>query len=406
MHGFLRAALILGLLQAVGPFAIDMYLPALPSIGASLGADIHEVQASLMAFFIALAIGQLFYGPVSDMFGRKLPLYVGLAVFGLASIGCMLARDASMLIGMRFVQGLGACACFAIPRAIVRDLHTGADAARLMAMLMLVFSVSPMLAPIAGSLVAEWAGWRAIFGAIAGLAVVAILMVAFALPETRPPALRVSSGLGSALAAYRLLLRDRHFVGVMAIGVFGVASFHTYLAGSSFVLIDHFGLSPRQYSVAFAANAMSFILAAQWVGRLGRRYGLPRVVRLSATAYGLTMTLLFLLQLAGIEHWLLLIGLLMVGYAFLGLVTPATTVLALDGHGTLAGTASALIGTGQFVMGALAIGALGVFADGTPRPMAGVIAACAIACAGLAWRLKDGPRGPAAGTAQRPSSTR
>ncbi len=139
--GFLRAALVLGLLQAIGPFAIDMYLPALPSIGQSLGAGVDAVQASLMVFFVALAVGQLLYGPVSDMVGRKLPLYFGLGLFALASVGCALATDIRMLIAFRFIQGLGACACFAIPRAIVRDLHTGVDAARLMSLLMLVFSV-------------------------------------------------------------------------------------------------------------------------------------------------------------------------------------------------------------------------------------------------------------------------
>ena len=400
MTGFFRAALILGLLQAVGPFAIDMYLPAMPSIGASLSAGIDAVQASLMAFFIALAIGQLFYGPVSDMVGRKLPLYVGLGLFGIASVGCALATDVQMLIAFRFVQGLGACACFAIPRAIVRDLHTGADAAKLMAMLMLVFSVSPMLAPMAGSLVAEWAGWRAIFGVIAALSVVAIAMVAYALPETRPPHLRVSSGLRPALAAYRMLLADRYFLGVMAIGAFGVASFHAWLAGSSFVLIDYYGLSPRQYSIAFAVNAMSFILAAQFTARLARRFGLTRVVRVAATIYGLTMLALLLLQLAGVQHWLLLIGMLLVGYGFLGLVIPSTSVLALDRYQAHSGTASALIGTGQFVFGAVAIAIFGLFADGTPRTMIAVIAGCAVGCALTAWvMLRPTAAQPASGAA-------
>ena len=150
-RSFLQTATVLGLLSAIGPFAIDMYLPALPSIGKSLGASVSDVQASLTVFFIALALGQIIYGPVSDMVGRKVPLYFGTALFGLGSVGCALAGDGQSLIAWRFIQGLGACAGMVIPRAIVRDLHTGADAARLTAMLMLVFSVSPILAPLAGS---------------------------------------------------------------------------------------------------------------------------------------------------------------------------------------------------------------------------------------------------------------
>ena len=149
---FLKAALVLGLLSAIGPFAIDMYLPALPSIGQSLGASMSAVQASLMAFFISLGVGQLIYGPLSDMVGRKPPLYFGLVLFGAGSVGCALAPDIQTLVVLRFIQGLGASAGMVIPRAVVRDLHTGHDAARLMSLLMLVFSVSPILAPLVGSL--------------------------------------------------------------------------------------------------------------------------------------------------------------------------------------------------------------------------------------------------------------
>ena len=385
MTGFFRAALVLGLLQAIGPFAIDMYLPALPSIGQSLNAGADAVQASLMAFFVALAIGQLLYGPVSDRVGRKLPLYVGLGLFGAASVGCALATDIQMLIAFRFLQGLGACACIAIPRAIVRDLHTGVDAARLTSMLMLVFSVSPILAPIAGSLVGEGTGWRGLFWSIAALALLGIGMVATVLTETRPAPMRAASGLRPALAAYRLLLTDRHFLGLMVTGAFGVASFHSYLAGSSFALIDHYGLTPRQYSLAFAVNAMSFILAAQLIGRLGARHGLATVVRYAAAGYGTAMFVLLLLYLAGVDRLPVLVVLLVIGYGFLGLVIPSTSVLALDAHGARAGTASALIGTCQFAFGATAIGLTGLFTDGTALPMVVSIAVCALLAVVAGW---------------------
>ena len=205
-------ALVLGLLSAIGPFAIDMYLPALPSIGQSLGASVNAVQASLMAFFISLGIGQIIYGPVSDMVGRKPPLYFGLILFGVGSVGCALAPDIDTLVALRFVQGLGACAGMVVPRAVVRDLHTGHDAARLISLLMLVFSVSPILAPLTGSFLIEWAGWRSVFWAVTLAAVLGLVLLATSLPETRPPAARLESSVGSALAAYGQLLRHRHFM--------------------------------------------------------------------------------------------------------------------------------------------------------------------------------------------------
>ena len=204
---FLRTALVLGLLSAIGPFAIDMYLPALPSIEHSLNASMGAVQGSLMAFFAAIAIGQIVYGPVSDMVGRKAPLYFGLALFGLGSIGCALAPDIHTLVALRFVQGLGACAGMVVPRAVVRDLHTGVDAARLMSLLMLVFSVSPILAPLAGSLLIESFGWRSVFWAVTVTAVLGMVLLGTSLPETRPPAQRVDSSVASALTAYGELAR-------------------------------------------------------------------------------------------------------------------------------------------------------------------------------------------------------
>jgi DHA1 family bicyclomycin/chloramphenicol resistance-like MFS transporter len=382
--GFLRTALVLGLLSAIGPFAIDMYLPALPSIGQSLGASVHAVQASLMAFFVSLGIGQLVYGPVSDMVGRKPPLYFGLLLFAAGSVGCALAPDIETLVVLRFVQGLGACAGMVVPRAVVRDLHTGTDAARLMSLLMLVFSVSPILAPLAGSLLIEVAGWRSVFWAVTVLAGLGLILLATSLQETRPPEQRVDSSVRGAIAAYGMLLRDRHFMGLVFIGAFGISSFFAYLANSSFVLIDHYGLTPRQYSIAFAVNAASFIGVSQLTGRLARRFGLAPMVKVAVTGYALLMALLLAINLAGIDRLDLMLALLFVGYGFLGLVVPSTAVLALDDHGEIAGTASALMGTLQFVTGSLVMALVGAFVDGTARPMIAGIAGCAATAFALA----------------------
>lgn len=375
---FFKTALVLGLLSAIGPFAIDMYLPALPSIGQSLGASMGTVQASLMAFFISLGIGQIVYGPVSDMVGRKPPLYFGLALFALGSVGCALAPDIHSLIALRFVQGLGACAGMVVPRAVVRDLHTGHDAARLMSLLMLVFSVSPILAPLSGSLIIEWAGWRGVFWAVTVAALAGLGLLASSLPETRLPEQRADSSVGGALRAYGLLLRDRHFMGLVMIGAFGISSFFAYLANSSFVLIDHYGLSPRQYSIAFAVNAASFIGVSQFTGQLTRRFGLVPLVRVAVLGYALTMATLLVLNLLGFDSLGLIITMLLLGYGFLGLVVPTTAVLALEEHGALAGTASALMGTLQFVVGATVMAVVGLFVDGTARPMVAGIAGSAL----------------------------
>lgn len=375
---FFGAAIILGLLSAIGPFAIDMYLPALPSIKESLHTDVDTAQMSLMAFFISLGVGQLIYGPVSDMLGRKKPIYFGLVVFALGSIGCALAPDIHTLIAFRFLQGLGACAGMVIPRAIVRDMHTGHDAARLMALLMLVFSVSPILAPLTGSIVIKFASWRGIFWTVMGAAIFGLILAITVLKETRPRELRVDSTFGSALRSYGVLLRDRHYLGLIFIGSFGVASFFAYLANSSFILINHYGLTETQYSLAFSINAIAFIGAAQFAGKLGARHGLAKVVRTAVTGYAATMLALLLLNIAGINQLPVLMAVLFVGYGFLGLVIPSTAVLALDDHGKIAGTAAALLGTMQFVVGAIVVGVIGRFFNGTALPMVAGIAGCSL----------------------------
>ena len=389
---FLKIALILGLLSAIGPFAIDMYLPALPAIGDSLGAELGAGQGSLTAFFLALGCGQLLYGPVSDMLGRKPPLYFGLGLFTLASVGCALATNIETLVALRFVQGLGAAAGMAIPRAVVRDLHTGNEAARLMSLLMLVFSVSPILAPLVGSGVIAVSGWRGVFWVVALAAVAGLALVYGMLQETRPASARVESSLGSALCAYGLLLRDTHYLGLVFIGGCSMAGFFVYLASSPFVLINHYGLTPTQYSLAFSFNAIAFIGASQFTATLGARFGLVRVVKAAASASGVVMVALLGYYLAGGDQLGVLIALYFVASAFMGLVIPTTSVLALEEHGAIAGTASALLGTLQMLSGAAAMGIVGLFANGEPLPMVIGMATGALVGVALTWTTLGGAR--------------
>jgi DHA1 family bicyclomycin/chloramphenicol resistance-like MFS transporter len=375
-----RTALVLGLLSAIGPFAIDMYLPALPSIGASLGASMNAVQLSLGAFILAMSLTQLFYGPWSDIVGRKRPLYFGIGLFGIASIGCAFAPSVGVLICFRVLQGIGAGAGSVIPRAIVRDLHTGPDAVRLMSLLMLVFSVSPILAPLTGSLVVSLSSWRGIFWVVAAAAALGLLLTALQLAETRPVAERRESSWASALSGYWFLLRDSSFVGLSLIGAFGIASFFIYLANSSFVVINYYGMSPTGYSFFFASNAAAFIGSSQANGWLTTRFGIGPVIRIAVIGFAAAMLALVAVMAAGYDRLFLMAGFLFVGYCFLGLVVPNSSVLSLERHGAIAGTASALLGTLQLTVATALMGLASLFSNGTPLPMVTGIAACALVC--------------------------
>ena len=376
---YTKNAIVLGLLSAVGPFAIDMYLPALPTIAADLHASTAATQMTLTVFFIAFGVCQVIYGPISDMAGRKPPLYVGLVLFIIGSIGCAFAPGIGWLIAFRFVQGLGASAVMVIPRAIIRDLHTGIEATQLMALVMLVLSVSPILAPLGGSALIVPFGWRAVFVAVTVVAVIAFMLLTLYLPETRLPQDRVKVSVGGVLGSFGQLLRHWHFLGLTFIGGFGMASFFAFLASSSFVYIQHYGLTPTRFSFAFSLNAFGFIGASQFAASLGARYGMGRVVMAATAAYALFTTILLVLNLAGVDSLAVMMALLFLGFAAMGLVIPSTMVLALEEHGPIAGMASALGGTLQMLAGGVMIVIVSAFFDGTARPMVTTIALCAIA---------------------------
>ena len=374
MTPFTRNAIVLGLLSAVGPFAIDMYLPALPAIAADLHTTTSATQMTLTMFFVAFGLCQIAYGPLSDVYGRKPPLYAGLALFILGSIGCALAPSVGWLIAFRVLQGAGAAAMGVIPRAIIRDLHTGTEATRLMALVMLVFSVSPILAPLTGSALIVPLGWRAVFVAVTIAAVIAVVLLATLLPETRLHHERINGSLRNVLGSFAELLRDWHFLGLTFIGGLGMASFFAFLATSSFVYIGHYGLTPTQYSLGFSINAIGFIGASQAASYLGGRFGMVRVVMAAVSAYAGFAVLLLALTLTGFDSLFVLIPLLFVSFAFLGLVIPSTMVLALEHHGPIAGIAAALGGTLQMVTGGVMIAVAGLFFDGTSLPMVATIA--------------------------------
>lgn len=384
-------ALLLGLITAVGPFAIDSYLPALPTLGASLQASPAAVQMSLTVFFMIIGVCQLFYGPISDVYGRKPPIYAGLVIFAVGSVGCALAPTIEVLIGFRAVQAFGACAGMVIPRAIVRDLYTGHEAAKLMALLMLVMSVSPILAPLAGSLVISLWSWREVFIALAVVSVACLVMTRVQLPETHPAERRLGKTLGNSFASYGALLRDPVFNGLAVVSGFGLATFFVFIGSAPFVYIEHYGLTPTQFSLGFAVNAASFFAMSQLTASLSARFGLAPVIRWSVMAVATVMVVLAVTTL-WIDSLALMMTLLFVGFGFLGLLLPAAGVLSMEDHGAVAGSASALLGAIQMITAAVSMSLVGLYADHTPAPMLIGIALCAVAALlTVLWTLRRLP---------------
>ncbi len=369
-----RPALILGLLSCLGPFAIDMYLPAMPVIGGDLGASPMVMQSTITAYFASFGIAQMFYGPWADQSGRKLPLYAGIAMFVLGTILCMTASSPTGLIAGRFVQGLGGAALGVVPRAIVRDMMTGAEATRMMSKIMLTFSISPMLAPLVGSALLVITGWRGIFAALLIASVVSLALLALAQPETLAKDNRRPFKMGFLLKGCGELLVDKTFMLLTFVGAFGFGSFFIFLASASYVYQQGFGLSSTQFSIAFAVNAMAFIGASQGASRATVRFGNMPVLIWASAGFALAAVGLLALALLGMVNlWVCMAGLALAN-ACLGLIVPATMVMALDDQGDKAGLASSLGGTLQMLAGGAMVVALGPWLGASATPMIAGIA--------------------------------
>ncbi|WP_347334675.1 multidrug effflux MFS transporter, partial [Ralstonia pseudosolanacearum] len=271
--------LLLGALTAIGPLSVDMYLPSLPTIARDLRTSSAAAGITLTAFLVSLAIGQLIYGPASDRFGRKPPLYIGLALYVAASVGCAFATDATMLAVLRAVQGFGGCAGMVISRAAVRDRMDPAGAAQAYSTLMLVMGVAPILAPMIGGAVLQVTSWRMIFAVLAAFGVLSLAAVHFLMRESLDAAHARPLAVGRVLRDYWELLRDRHYAAYTACGAVFVSGMFAYITASPFVLIDHYGLSPSHYAWVFGSNAAGMIAASRINVRLMRRSTPARVLR-------------------------------------------------------------------------------------------------------------------------------
>ncbi len=315
-----RFALVIGSVSALGPIAIDMYLPGLPSIARDLHAGPGQVELTLTSFFIGNTLGQLFYGPVSDRVGRRLPLLFGLVLFVLGGLACSASPSLVVLITARLFQGLGGAAAQVIGSAVIRDLYTGHEAARLQATRMLVIAVSPVLAPIIGAAIIAAAPWRWIFYISAGLGAAGLLLILFLLPETRTPEARQHTRIGGSFAVYRRLLVDGEFIRLVLIAGLTQGALFAYLSGSSFVIMTLNNAPAALYSLIFAVNAAGFIGLAQFSPQLMRRYGPEKLIMTGTGMLAAGSSLLLATTLAGHAVLPIMAPMLLFGITGVGLV--------------------------------------------------------------------------------------
>ncbi|MEP3045648.1 MAG: multidrug effflux MFS transporter [Roseibium sp.] len=392
-RGFVRSAIVLGLLAVVGPFAIDLYLPALPQIVSDLQTDDAAVQLTFSVYFAAFGLAQLIYGPLADRYGRRPPIFLGMAIYIIGSLMCTWAPDIGALTLGRFVQAIGAAAAMVVVRAVVRDLHTGTEATRLMALVMLVFSISPLLAPLAGSGIIAFGSWRLIFLVLGVIGVASAVMVFFQLPETLPPERRTNINGAAMLKSIVHLCKDLKFMGLTLISGFSLASFFVFIASAPLVYMTQYGLTPTEFSLVFALGAAGFFISSQFAAPLGERFGMAPVALTGVTGFAAATSALFLLVWSGFDHLSILMALLFVANSFLGQVIAPTMVMALEDHGEHAGMASSLGGTLQMLAGGVMIFICTPFFDRTALPMVGAIALCAISALILAvLTLKIAPK--------------
>jgi len=373
--------ILMGALTAIGPFAIDMYLPAFPTIAANLGVPRGDVERTLAAYLIGLALAQVFYGPMADRYGRKPPLLVGLALFMVASLGCALSGSVEALTGWRVVQAMGGAAGIVIPRAVIRDHYETHEAARALSLLMLIMGLAPILAPLIGAQLLAITSWRSLFWVM--LAGGAMLMTAVLkiMKESLAPDRVVPLRWETILRNYRGLFAHRGFMAHSLAGGFGQAGMFAYIIGSPRVFIELYGVPPQYYGLLFGTNALSLIVCSQISARLLRTYTPRQLQRRALTSLACASLAAVALTLGG---WMTLPLLMLCLIAYMGsqgFVNPNSAALALAEQGKRLGAASALLGTLQLSCGALAGFAVSAWQTDSALPLTTTLAVCAC----LSW---------------------
>lgn len=370
--------LLLGLLSAVAPFSIDMYLPGFPAIANDLRTSVDAVSYSLASFFVGVCIGQLICGPLLDRYGRKRPLLIGLGMYLLASVGCALSTTIQMLIGFRLFQALGGCVGMVAPRAIVRDIFPIEENAKVMSLLILVLGVSPILAPSAGSYVIAQYGWPYVFLVLALLVLAILLAVLLWLPESKGSNPDFSLRLGPIFSSYLAVLKEPQFYTYALTGGICSAGLFAYLSGSPFVFMTYFGASESAYGIFFAIMAMGLILSSQLNTILLRKYSSQQLMKCMLylqACIGATMVVASSFQL------LTLYGTICLLFLYLGcqgFCFPNSAALSMAPFKREAGSASALMGALQMGLGAIAAALVGFLDAQTPVPMTAVMAGCSL----------------------------
>jgi MFS transporter, DHA1 family, multidrug resistance protein len=379
--------IITGAISAFASLSIDTYLPALPSLERVFSTTSTQVQLTLASFFVAFAMGQAFYGPIIDRFGRKRPLCAALLLYATASAGCALAWSIGVLVMMRFVQALGACAGGVIARAIVRDCFDAHETARIFSLLILVTGLSPMLAPILGGYVFVSFGWRAIFWLLSLVGMIFFAGVSLRLPETFYVDDNATLRFREVLTGYGRLFVNPHYMGYALAGAFCVAGMFAYIAGSPFVFIELFHVRPNHFGWIFGMNAFGFVVASQFNARLVPRHGPAVLLKIANRVQTIAGLVLLAAALTGAGSMAGIMVPLFVYIACIGFILPNSTALAMAPFRANAGMASALLGTVQFTLGAVASTIIGLLHNQTPIPMSGLIAVCGVTSFGLYRKL-------------------
>ncbi|MFF3482310.1 multidrug effflux MFS transporter [Streptomyces sp. NPDC002701] len=386
----LLVTLILGGLTAVPPLSMDMYLPALPEVTDALHASAATVQLTLTACLAGMALGQLVVGPMSDKWGRRRPLIAGLLVYILATAVCAIAPTVELLVAFRLLQGLAGAAGIVIARAVVRDLYDGVAMARFFSTLMLISGVAPILAPLLGGQVLRVTDWRGVFFVLTVIGIVLTAVVWRLLPETLPPGRRHDGGTLEALRTMRGLLADRIFTGYMLTGGFAFAALFAYISASPFVVQEIYGASPQTYSIVFGVNSVGLVIVGQINGKiLVGRVSLDKVLAVGLAVITLASAALLLMSAGAFgEVGLVPIAVgLFVLMSAMSLCMPNTNALALMRTRHSAGSASALLGTSSFLVGAIATPLVGIAGEHTAVPMAVVQLACSLVAVGCFMAL-------------------
>jgi DHA1 family bicyclomycin/chloramphenicol resistance-like MFS transporter len=381
---YVQLVLVLGSLSAIGPLTIDTYLPALPELTRELGASEAQAQSTLTGLLIGLGLGQLVIGPLSDSFGRRRPLLLGLVGHALLSVLCALAPSITLLLLTRTLQGISGAAVAVVTMAMVRDLFSGVQAAKLLSRLILVLGVAPILAPSLGSALLAVTSWRGIFVVLALVAVALLALAAVALPETLPPSRRRPAGVRTSMRSYANLFGDGIFVALVMVAGLMFATLFAYISGSAFILQEVFALSPQQFGLAFGANAVGLIVMTQVNPLLLRRF-----TSLSILTAGVAVAVLGSLALltTALTGWGGLAG-FMIPLWFIvsaaGLSFPNAPAIALSRHGATAGAAAALLGAAQFLIGGSVAPLVGVLGNGAVAMAAVMVSTTGLAAVVLA----------------------